>query len=166
MRKTVVGAVLGAAVLSACAGRDPMPVATAQPQDSYASCAQIQAEIMANNTKVKQLADEQGWKTAQNVGAGVVGLVIWPVWFAMDFKGAADKDVAALQARQQYLAIVATERCAPAGSPQQQAGSRQRAARNAPPPPPPDRLPPDAYYQPPAPPPPPVTTAPQVGDIN
>jgi hypothetical protein len=30
----------------------------------------------------------------------------------MDFKGAADKEVAALQARQQYLTILATERCA------------------------------------------------------
>jgi hypothetical protein len=31
----------------------------------------------------------------------------------MDFKGAASKEVAALQARQQYLTILATERCAP-----------------------------------------------------
>jgi hypothetical protein len=29
----------------------------------------------------------------------------------MDFKGAASKEVAALQARQQYLAALATERC-------------------------------------------------------
>jgi len=29
----------------------------------------------------------------------VVGLVIWPVWFGMDWKGAAAKDAAALQAR-------------------------------------------------------------------
>ena len=63
--------------------------------------------------KVKELADEQGLKVAQNVAAGVVGLVIWPVWFAMDAKGAASKDVAALQARQQYLTVLATERCAP-----------------------------------------------------
>jgi len=46
-------------------------------------------------------------------GAGVVGLIIWPVWFGMDFKDAAGKDLAALQARQQYLATLATERCAP-----------------------------------------------------
>ena len=61
----------------------------------------------------KQLADEQGLKVAQNVGAGLVGLVIWPVWFGMDFKDAAGKEVAALQARQQYLTQLATERCAP-----------------------------------------------------
>ena len=28
-------------------------------------------------------ADE---KVAQNVAAGVAGLVVWPLWFAMDFK--------------------------------------------------------------------------------
>ena len=101
-----------AALLGACAGRDPQLIATVQPQDQTANCAQITAEIEGNNIRVKELADEQGWKVAQNVGAGVAGLVVWPLWFAMDFKGAANKDVAALQARQQYLATLAAERCA------------------------------------------------------
>jgi hypothetical protein len=98
--------------LCGCAGRDPQPIATVQMTDTNASCAQITAEIQANNVRVQQLADEQGLKVGQNVAAGVAGLVIWPLWFAMDFKGAADKEVAALQARQQYLTILATERCA------------------------------------------------------
>jgi len=34
--------------------------------------------------------------------------------YTMDFKGAATKEVAALQALQQYLTILATERCKPA----------------------------------------------------
>jgi hypothetical protein len=111
MRRGLVVAMLGIA-LAACAGRDPQPIATVQPQDQTATCGMISAEIQANNIKVQELAEEQGLKVAQNVAAGVVGLVIWPVWFAMDAKGAASKDVAALQARQQYLAILATERCA------------------------------------------------------
>jgi hypothetical protein len=41
----------------------------------------IRAEIEANNAKATQLANEQGGKVAQNVAAGLVGLVIWPVWF-------------------------------------------------------------------------------------
>jgi hypothetical protein len=94
----------------------------------------IRAEIEANNAKAKELADEQGMKTAQNVAAGVVGIVIWPVWFGMDFKGAASKDAAALQARQEYLTTLATQRCAP--------GYR--------PPAPPQAYPP---YPPPSPPP-------------
>jgi hypothetical protein len=74
----------------------------------------IRAEIEANNAKATELANEQGWKTAQNVSAGLVGLVIWAVWFGMDWKGAAAKDADALQARQQYLttlAELAASRC-------------------------------------------------------
>ncbi len=106
-----------AAGLAACAGRDPQPIATVQVQDSNASCTQITAEIEANNIKVKELADEQGLKTGQNVAAGVAGIFVPVLWFAMDFKGAASKEVAALQARQQYLTTLATERCAPPSSP-------------------------------------------------
>ena len=99
--------------LSACAGRDPAPVASVQPQDVYADCTMIRAEIEANNAKVQELSNEQGWKVAQNVATGVFGLVIWPVWFGMDWKGAAAKDAAALQARQQYLTTLAEQRCQP-----------------------------------------------------
>jgi hypothetical protein len=71
----------------------------------------ITAEIQANNIKVQELAGEEGWKTTQNVAAGVAGVFIPVLWFGMDFKGAASKEVAALQARQQYLTTLATERC-------------------------------------------------------
>lgn len=112
MRNGFVAAMLGIAV-AACAGRDPQPIATVQPQDAYSDCTMIRAEIEANNQKVTQIANEQGWKVAQNVAAGVAGLVLWPVWFGMDFKDAAGKEAAALQARQQYLTTLATDRCAP-----------------------------------------------------
>ena len=49
---------------TACAGRSPQPVASVQPQDMYADCTMIRAEIEANNAKTKELADEQGWKVA------------------------------------------------------------------------------------------------------
>jgi hypothetical protein len=100
-------------VVAACAGRDAQPIATVQPQDAYSDCTMIRAEIEANNQKAKQLADEQGVKVAQNVAAGLVGVVIWPVWFGMDLKGAAAHDAAALQARQEYLTQLAAQRCAP-----------------------------------------------------
>ena len=65
----------------------------------------------ANNIRVQELADEQGLRVGQNVAAGA-GLFIPVLWFGMDFKGAASKEVTALQARQQYLTTLATERCA------------------------------------------------------
>jgi uncharacterized protein YcfL len=110
MRQSIIIAV-AALALAACAGRDPQPVATVQITDSNASCAMIAAEIEANNIKVKELAGEEGAKVAQNVAAGAAGIFIPVLWFGMDFKGAAGKEVTALQARQQYLATLATERC-------------------------------------------------------
>lgn len=118
-----------AALCAACAGRDPMPIATVQPTDAMATCAMITAEIQANNMKVKELADEEGGKVVQNVAAGVAGVVVWPLLFAMDFKGAASKEVTALQARQQYLTTLATERCAgpgPTGLPRARAFAPER----------------------------------------
>jgi hypothetical protein len=113
VRTGVFAAMAAGLALSACAGRDPQPVASVQQQDVYSDCTMIRAEIEANNAKAKQLADEQGLKVAQNVAAGVVGIVVWPVLFAMDSKGAASTDAAALQARQQYLTTLAEQRCAP-----------------------------------------------------
>jgi hypothetical protein len=111
--RRVFTAIAAGFALSACAGRDPQPIATVQAQDVYSDCTMIRAEIEGNNQKAKQLADEAGMKTAQNVAAGVVGVVIWPVWFAMDSKGAAGTEAAALQSRQQYLTTLATQRCQP-----------------------------------------------------
>jgi hypothetical protein len=85
MRK--IGLAMGIAVaVGACAGRAPRPVAVVQPQDRYSDCAAITAEIEANNQKVTELASEQGLKVGQNVAAGVAGLVVWPLLFAMGFQ--------------------------------------------------------------------------------
>jgi hypothetical protein len=114
-----VGLAVGIAVaVGGCAGRSPQPVAVVQAQDRYSDCTAIAAEIEANNQKVKELASEQGLKVGQNVAAGVAGLVVWPLLFAMDFQDSASEEVAALQSRQQYLAILAKQRCAPAPPPQ------------------------------------------------
>lgn len=106
--------------LAACAGRAPQPVATVQPQDVNIDCAMITAEIQANNIKVEELASEQGLKVAQNVAAGVAGLVVWPLLFGMDWQGSAGKDVAALQARQQFLTNLAVDRCKATPAPKTQ----------------------------------------------
>jgi hypothetical protein len=105
--------VVSAASLAGCAGRDPEIIPTVQPYDNQTSCTQIKAEIEANNVRVKSLADEQGLKVVQNVVAGVGGIfTVGLSWFALDFKGAAYREVKALEARQQYLTILAEERCA------------------------------------------------------
>src|SRR3984893_12674327 len=127
--RTPVVAACGAMMmaLGACAGRAPQPVAVVQPQDRYADCLAIAAEVQGNNQKVQELGSEEGGKVAQNVAAGVAGLVIWPLWFAMDFQGAGDKETAALNSRNQSLAVMAEQR---------QCGAPQ-PARPIPPAPPP-----------------------------
>lgn len=102
--------------LSACAGRPPAPVAVVQPADAALDCSGIMAEVQANDGKITQLGRDEGAKVAQNVAAGVAGLFIWPLWFAMDFQGTAGKEISALQSRQTYLATLAGQKgCA--GSP-------------------------------------------------
>ena len=109
MRKMLVAAV-AAACVGGCAGRTPAPVAVVQPQDRFMDCAAVLAEVEANNAKVQQLASDQGLKTTQNVVAGVAGFVVPILWFGMDWQGTADKETAALQARQQYLATLAEQK--------------------------------------------------------
>lgn len=110
--RTVVYVALLAIVSGGCAGRAPQPTAVVQPHDQFSDCAAIQAEIQANNQRVQQLADEQGVKVVQNVAAGVAGLFVWPLFFAMDLQGTASTEMNALQARQQYLGTLAQQRCA------------------------------------------------------
>jgi uncharacterized protein YcfL len=89
MRRAPSAVIVAGLALAGCAGRDAQPIASVQAQDVYSDCTMIRAEIEANNAKTQELASESGAKVAQNVAAGVVGLVIWPIWFGMDFKGAA-----------------------------------------------------------------------------
>lgn len=127
----VIMAIVLAALTAACAGRAPSPVAVVQPQDRFMDCSAISAEAQANTARVQALGSEEGGKVAQNIAAGVVGLFIWPVLFAMDFQGAAGKEVTALQSRQQYLGTMAEQKnCAMAAAqPQSVAPVATAAAR-------------------------------------
>jgi hypothetical protein len=51
MRTSMCSAVAFGLALTACAGRDPQPIATVQPQDAYSDCTMIRAEIEGNNQK-------------------------------------------------------------------------------------------------------------------
>jgi len=98
--------------LTACAGREPNPVAVAQPNDHLADCGQIRAEITANNTRLQQFANDEGVKLAQNMAAGTLGFFTLGLgWFALDTKGTAKTEGQALSARNEYLASIAAQRC-------------------------------------------------------
>jgi hypothetical protein len=84
------------------------------------------AEVTANNRRVSELASEEGLKVGQNVAAGVAGLFIPVLWFGMDWQGSANKEVSALQSRQQYLATLAEERCKAPPPPEPKASRRRQ----------------------------------------
>jgi hypothetical protein len=112
MRQLLLAATAAATLLvTACAGRAPAPVQTVQMKDTTIDCTAINAEIAANTARQGDLGSEKGGKVAQNVAAGVAGLFIWPLWFAMDFQGTADTESRALDARDQYLSSLALQRC-------------------------------------------------------
>jgi hypothetical protein len=109
--RSVLLATAAAVALTACAGRDPQFIPAVQPMDAMATCDTITAEIYSNNQRIVMLQKESGDKTAQNVVAGTVGvLLFWPALFMMDFKDAAGKDAMQLQQRQQYLAMMAAQK--------------------------------------------------------
>jgi hypothetical protein len=164
-RPALFGSTLICLSLVACAGRAPQPVAVVQPMDNSMTCSAMMAEVGSNNAKITELGSEKGAKVAQNVAAGVVGLVVWPVWFLMDFQGAAGTEIKALQDRNAYLATKVNEeacssepetRTARAAAPPPAAYSPQAPAIPAAPPPVQAQTVP--VYD--APPPPPVQPAP------
>lgn len=107
----ILPALLATAALAACAGRGPHPVALSQPSDMVASCDQLRAEMAQNDQHIAELGSEQGQKVAQNIAAGVAGIIIWPAWFLMDFQGSATADKASYEQRQAQVATLATQRC-------------------------------------------------------
>jgi hypothetical protein len=108
--KRIVAAIALVSMTTGCAGRAPAPVPVVQAHDRNMDCAAISAEAQANANKIQALGSEEGGKVAQNVAAGVAGLFIPVLWFAMDFQGAAGKETSALQSRQLYLATMADQR--------------------------------------------------------
>ncbi len=111
MRPAALAMLAPLALIPACAGRAPQTVAVVQDRDRHTDCTAVMAEIRANNDQISQLAREDGGKVAQNVAAGVAGVFIPVLWFAMDFQDASGKEGRALSQRNQYLASLAAQRC-------------------------------------------------------
>lgn len=113
MNKFFIAGILTTLLASTgCAGRDAHPVTTSQAQDQNTTCADMLAEMQANDRQISKLGNEKGLKVAQNVAAGALGFFTLGIgWAAMDFKGAAWEEQEALQQRNQYLSGVYQSRC-------------------------------------------------------
>jgi hypothetical protein len=110
--RTLLTTVAACAMLAACAGRDPHPVAVVQPMDNVMDCTAIQASLAADASQKVGLDTESDNTTAKNVAFGAVGVVLfWPALFAMDTKDAAGVESKALVQRDNYLRALAAQRC-------------------------------------------------------
>ena len=123
VRQNIAVLAIGAALsVAGCAGRTPTPVAAVQASDNALTCFQIESEIRANTDKIVELSGEESAKMAQNIAAGVAGLFLWPMWFAMDFQDAAGKEGQALATRNAYLSNLHAQKGCSAQVPAQGAG--------------------------------------------
>ncbi len=95
--------------LSACAGRTPAPVMTAQYGDQQKSCQALQFEMQNAQGEMNRLLPKTD-KTGQNVALGVAGAFLLVPWFFMDFKEAEQTEYEAYRQRYNNLAIIAMDK--------------------------------------------------------
>lgn len=112
-----LGSVTLALCLGGCAGRAPQIPPLVHASDRTLTCNAIQAETALNSEQMATLAVEENLKFGQNAVAGVVGFMVWPAWFALDFQNAAGKEGDALSQRNAYLGALASDRCQPRPTP-------------------------------------------------
>lgn len=110
MRRLVVIATATTTLLTACAGRDPVPVSAYKPSDAKLSCTDLTAEIRANNQKMLTLARESADTTDRNVMVGAAGVLLFaPMLLAIDAKDAAATENRSYEARNEQLAELARQ---------------------------------------------------------
>ena len=101
-KKTI--AITGILMITACAGRKPMPVATSQYGDEQLSCNSLFNEVSKSADEIRKLAIEQARGAQSNVTIGAASLIFLPVAaFAMDFGDAEEVEIKAYQQRANNL---------------------------------------------------------------
>jgi len=90
------------ALLAACGGRKPNPVAEFEVGDASLSCNGIKAEMAYIDMQVSKLIPDSK-KTGKNVALGVTGYFLLVPLFFMDFSKAERIEIEAYQAR--YLSL-------------------------------------------------------------
>jgi hypothetical protein len=102
-----LAALAAALALGGCAGRTPTPIQLAQATDTTATCSAFAAEIASNNQRAVALARQQSNTNVKNVGAAVVGVLLFPpLLLAMDLSGADGVELHALRARNEHIATL------------------------------------------------------------
>ncbi len=92
------------AALSACAGRDAMPVSSYKYGDEKLSCADLRMEASKSEREVLKLYSEKNSASSGNIAIGAVGaLLFWPALFALDTSDAEKIEIEAHKERIETL---------------------------------------------------------------
>ncbi len=102
-------ALIASLVMSACGGRTPAPVMTAQYGDQSKSCEALEFEMSQVQADIQRILPSTD-KTGKNVALGVAGAFLLVPWFFMDFKNAEQTEYEALRQRYNNLAILAMDK--------------------------------------------------------
>ena len=97
-------------LVSGCAGKTANPISTRQPGDKDLDCEDLEVELSQLDKQAKRLLGEQSDKTGYNAAIGLTGLIIWPVWFALDLSDAERQEAQAMQDRYHYLERLANKK--------------------------------------------------------
>ncbi len=103
-------------LVAACEARQTTPVAMTQPGDADLTCVQVAAEIKENEAKAIELAGADMDLVSNNVAAGVVGTLVWPMFLATDLSQSEQIQFRALRDRNANLErIYRDQECPPSG---------------------------------------------------
>ena len=86
-------------MLVACGGRSPNPIIPSLPSDIRLTCAEIEAELIAYHTDLAHYAIEKVQRKKWNIGFGIAGVLVWPLWFALDLEKAPEIEEKAIARR-------------------------------------------------------------------
>ena len=89
--------------LVACGGRSATPIQTAQPGDRQLSCEAIEAQVVQYQNTLPDLDLEISSRKKRNIGWGIAGIFLFPLWFGLDLGEAPETEKSAVQKRLNQL---------------------------------------------------------------
>lgn len=113
MKKILISLSVITFLVSACAGKTPIPIPQYQLGDEILSCSQIKQELLDNQVKIMNLIPEEN-KMGKNIALGVAGAFVLVPWFFMDFSDAERVEIQAYQLRNNWLkSLYVKKKCTP-----------------------------------------------------
>ena len=112
MDKNILSVLLCVGLLAACAGRSASPIQVTQPGDRNLSCDEIVAQMTQYNNEIADLDAEISSRQKRNIGFGVAGIFLFPIWFGLDLGDAPEQEKAAYKKRiNQLVRYGANQKC-------------------------------------------------------